>query len=315
MAAIFIVLTLPSCTADNKDEKLSIVCTIFPEYDWVREILGSHVADAELTMLLDNGIDLHSYQPTASDIIKISTCDIFIYVGGESERWVEDALNEAVNKDMIIINLLKVLGNAAKEEETVEGMETEHEESAKPGEESPVYDEHVWLSLKNAILFCDFIAEKLGEADIANAADYSANAKAYTDKLKSLDASYKETVDSEKFRTLLFGDRFPFRYLADDYGLSYYAAFLGCSAETEASFETVTFLAAKVDELGLGSVLTIEGGTNRIAQTIIQNTKLKNQKILTLDSMQSVTPANVSAGETYFLIMQENLAVLKKALN
>ena len=271
----------------GKAGKLKVVTTIFPEYDWVRAILGDKAENAEVTMLLDNGVDLHSYQPTADDIIKISDCDLFIYVGGESDGWVEDALKEATNKDMQVINLLDVLGEQVKEEEVVEGMEAEEEESED--EDEPEYDEHVWLSLKNAETLCNAITDALEEIDPANKDAYAANAASYLEKLAALDGEYQTVVDNAARKTVLFGDRFPFRYLVEDYGLSYYAAFAGCSAETEASFETISFLAGKVDELGLPCVLTIEGAQHKIAETIVQNSAAKNQSILTLDSMQSLS--------------------------
>lgn len=319
-AGLMIMGALTACSSTNATTKtsnnnnLSVVCTIFPEYDWVKEILGSHGNNREITMLMDNGVDLHSYQPTADDIIKISNCDMFIYVGGESDYWVKDALKEAKNKDMVVVNLLEVLGDTVKEEEVVEGMESE-EETQENSEEGPEYDEHVWLSLKNAKILSNYIASKLGEIDSANAADYSANADAYEKKLNQLDESYQQTVNSAKQNAVLFGDRFPFRYLTDDYGLTYYAAFVGCSAETEASFETIAFLSKKVDELGLNTVLTIEGTKHKIAETIAQNTKDKNHTIRSMDSMQSTTSKDAESGATYLSIMQANLEVLKDALN
>ena len=295
------------------NKPLKIVTTIFPEYDWVRKILGDKADHAEVTMLLDNGVDLHSYQPTADDIIKISDCDLFIYVGGESDDWVEDALKEATNKEMQVINLLNVLGEQVKEEEVVEGMEAEEEESED--EDEPEYDEHVWLSLKNAETLCNAITDALETIDPANKDAYAANAASYLEKLAALDGEYQTVVDNAARKTVLFGDRFPFRYLVDDYGLSYYAAFAGCSAETEASFETISFLAGKVDELGLPCVLTIEDAQHKIAETIVQNTAEKNQSILTLDSMQSTTSTDVANGTTYLSVMESNLDVLKQALN
>lgn len=290
--------------------KLNIVTTIFPAYDWVREILGDETDRAEITMLLDSGVDLHSYQPTVDDIVKISDCDLFLYVGGESDGWVDDALKNAPNKDRKVIRLLDVLGDSAKAEETVAGMQEEehdHEEEAE-------YDEHIWLSLKNAQVLVAAISEALQETDPARKDTYAANAAAYVEKLSALDGEYRAAVDSGKYKTLLFGDRFPFRYLADDYGLDYYAAFPGCSAETEASFETVSFLAGKMDALGLPCVLTIEGTQHKIAETIVQNTAQKNQQILTMDSMQAVTANDAASGVSYLSIMEKNLSVLKKAL-
>lgn len=302
-------------TEASSGEKLKIVTTIFPEYDWVKQILGEESSNAELTMFLDDGVDLHSYQPTAEDITKISDCDLFIYVGGESDAWVDDALKEAVNKNMKVINLLDVLGNTVKEEEVVEGMEAEEEEEESEGaEEEPEYDEHVWLSLKNAQVLCKEIGKDLEDLDKAHADVYQKNTDAYVEALAALDKKYQETVDAANQKTLLFGDRFPFRYMVDDYGLTYYAAFVGCSAETEASFKTISFLAKKVDELGLRYVMTIEKSDQKIAKTILQNTKEKNQQILTLDSMQSTTSKDVENGTTYLSVMADNLNVLKEAL-
>ncbi len=303
---------------------LQIVTTIFPEYDWVMNILGDKAEGAEVTMLLDSGVDLHSYQPTADDILKIASCDVFIYVGGESDEWVEDALQEATNKEMVVVNLLEALGDSVKEEEVVEGMQEEehdhdadeeHEEGEEhEHEEGPEYDEHVWLSLKNAASLVNTIADSIAAADEANAETYKANAQAYIGKINALDAQYAEAVAAGSMKTLLFGDRFPFRYLTDDYGLDYYAAFVGCSAETEASFETIAFLAQKVDELGLHTVMTIEGTDHRIAETIVQSTKGKDQQILSLDSMQGTTSEDAAGGSTYLSVMESNLEVLKEAL-
>lgn len=338
-------------TENLASDRLKVVTTIFPEYDWVREILGDKAEEADITLLLDNGVDLHSYQPSAEDIMKIGEADVFIYVGGESDEWVEDALKEASNPDRKVINLLEVLGDSVKEEEVVEGMEHEHDHEHEDGEEhhdedahdeeehhdedahdgeehhdeevsedehehgeEPEYDEHVWLSLKNAQVLCDAIAESLGEADPDDAATYTANAADYKSKLAALDKSYQEAVDAADIRTVLFGDRFPFRYMTDDYGLDYYAAFVGCSAETEASFETVIFLADKLDELGLPAVLTIEKSDGKIAETIRDNTVSKDQKILVMDSLQSTTSEDIKNGATYTGAMEDNLEVLKEAL-
>jgi len=299
----------------NSDNTISIVTTIFPEYDWVKEIVGDNT-NVEVTMLLDNGVDLHNYQPTAEDIMKIATCDVFIYVGGESDEWVEDALSEATNKDMHVVNLLDVLGSSVKEEEVVEGMMAEEEAEAEESEEEEVeYDEHVWLSLKNAQVLVDAIEQAIATVDADNADTYAANASAYNAELAALDEKYQAIIDEASVKTVLFGDRFPFRYLVDDYGLDYYAAFVGCSAETEASFETVTFLAGKVDELNLNTVFTIENSDQKIAQTIIENTSAKDAQILALDSMQSTTADDVSAGVTYLSIMEGNLDVLSQGLN
>ena len=305
-----VTATPPGSQAESAaDKKIRIVTTIFPEYDWVREILGDKGDSAEITMLLDSGVDLHSYQPTADDIIKLSDCDLFVYVGGESDGWVEGALKSAANRDRKVINLLEILGDSVKEEETVEGMQEEEEDH-----EEKEYDEHVWLSLKNAKTLVGAISAALQELDPDNKDTYAANADAYGQKLSALDAEYQKAVSAGTYKTVLFGDRFPFRYLVDDYGLSYYAAFAGCSAESEASFETISFLARKVDEGKLPCVLTIEGKNHKIAETVVQNTAGKNQKILTMDSMQSATSQDVAGGTTYLSLMEKNLDVLKEAL-
>lgn len=510
-------------------EQLSIVCTIFPEYDCVKQILGDHASHAEISYLLDSGMDLHSYQPTAMDMAKIADCDLFVYVGGESDEWVEDALAEAVNPDMQVINLMDVMGDAAKEEEVKEGMEHDHDhdhehdehdehdhskevstfeddevqdrplsdwegnwQSAYPlvldgsldeawehksedgsmtaeeykdyytkgyksdynaisihdnhikftdkdgkvtesdykytgyyiqnwstgtkaamyrfeaedheagapiyiefndhiiepekaehfhirmsdesydaivdpegnwptffdavltpdevcgevighghsdededeehdheedehghededheheHEEGEVeYDEHVWLSLKNAKTLCTEIADRLSILDSANKDDYKANLDAYTAQLDKLDGDFKTLIDGASQKTLVFGDRFPFRYFVDDYGLDYFAAFAGCSAETEASFETIVFLAEKMDTLGCGTIFTIENSDHKIAQTILDNTKAKNQNIAEMNSLQSVTKDQISSGATYLSLMQANYDTLKGAL-
>ncbi|MCR5062459.1 MAG: zinc ABC transporter substrate-binding protein [Treponema sp.] len=512
--AVFSALTTSIFAKAKKSEKtndkIKVVTTIFPEYDWVREIAGNS-KNIELTLLIGNGVDLHSYQPSFQDIAKISNADIFIYVGGESDGWVKDALKNATNKNMKVINLMETLGDKVKEEEIVEGMQAEEEEghhhhhdgdddedeeeehhhhaaafdekdiedrslsefagkwksayvwlkegkldhviehqaaedetkteadqrayyetgfktdidditikgsnvtfiingksvSAKyeyagyrivnysngnkgvrymyaakgktngapkyigfndhmikksevahyhfyssnnsiedmcresdnwptyypanyneeeieeaflghghshEEEEEEEYDEHVWLSLKNAKILSTEIAAALSEKDPANEASYKANLSAYAAKLDALDAKYAAVVKAGSKKTILFGDRFPFRYLVDDYDLNYYAAFVGCSAETEASFETVIFLAKKVDELSLNTVLKIESGDGKIARTIIQNSKNKNAKVLTLDSLQSTTSKQAASGTTYLKVMEDNLKVLEEAL-
>ena len=312
--AFGLVFSLTSCGEKAEKEKINVVCTIFPEYDWVKEIVGDEISNIDLTLLLDNGADLHNFQPTVADISKISKCDLFIYVGGESDEWADNAIKDASNKNMQVINLLDVLGNKAKVEEEKEGMqgETEHEhENEGEEEEEKELDEHVWLSLKNAQIFVSEISNKLAAIDKDNKEKYLANAKLYNDKLVSLDNDYANAVNQGNIKTLLFGDRFPFRYLVDDYGLDYYAAFVGCSAEAEAKFETITFLAGKVDELGLHTILKIESSDGKIANTIKENTKDKNQQILTLDSLQSTT---IKSNVTYIDVMQSNLEVLKKAI-
>ena len=311
--ALVMLLTFTFTGASLAEKKLSVVTTIFPVYDWAREIVGNN-DNVEITMLLDNGVDLHSFQPTARDILKVASCDVFVYVGGESDDWVEDALAEAINPDRIVVNLMEAMGEDAKAEEVVEGMEAEEEEEGEEAEETE-YDEHVWLSLRNARKLVSVLADALAGADPDNAGAYAANADTYAGKLSALDDEYAAAREAADFDTVLFGDRFPFRYLVDDYDLDYFAAFSGCSAESEASFETIAFLAGKVDKLGLTTVLTIEGTNHRVAQTIVENTRSKDAAVLALDSMQATTAGDVEQGVTYLGVMEANLGVLKQALS
>lgn len=522
---LFVALTASSLFAKKTkpdDSKLKVVTTIFPEYDWAKEIIGEKADNVELTLLMNNGVDLHSYSPSVKDIAKISESDIFVYVGGESDEWVDGVLKNAKNKNMKVINLVEALDDKVKEEEIVEGMEHHHdhdehghdehdhdhdaheheahehghdhdeeitEADIKPravsefagewqslypvlmtgaldeyvefqaekksisvkdsraeieakwncgiktikikGDEitliydngkkesgsykyagfatkkndqgkissirhkfslvkgnSPKYvmlndhghepvksvehfhiyfgnnnfdelvttksnpffvdskldakgclanvmghekghdhgheahehehhhekDEHVWLSLRFAQTLSSVICDALCEKDGKNAAAYKANLAAYNKKLADLDAKYIAAVKAGSKDTLLFGDRFPFRYLVDDYNLKYFAAFTGCSAESEASFNTIVFLAGKLDELGLKSVCQIENGNGKIAKTVIANSKTKNATILTFDSLQSTTAKQIKKGATYLGTMEKNLSVLKEAL-
>ena len=313
-SALFAALLVFSCfsacekTAEKAaDGALCVVATIFPAYDFVKNVVGD--APVNVKLLLDNGVDLHSYQPTAEDILAISSCDLFIYVGGESDKWVEDVVSNAINKEIRSVDMMEVLGDALKEEETVPGMQTEED-----NEEEEEYDEHVWLSLKNAAKLIRSISRTLKDIDPENAEKYEENASAYIEKINALDKRYKAVVDDAPVKTLVFADRFPFRYLTDDYGLSYYAAFAGCSAETEASFKTVTFLANKTDELGLRAVMKTESSDGKIAETVVRNMRDKDMTILSLDSMQTTTAKDVKNGVTYLSVMESNLEVLKQAL-
>ena len=299
--------------AKTSPGRLQIVCTIFPIYDWVKEILGERADEVEVTLLMKNGADLHSYQPTLWDMKKIAEADLFLYVGGESDFWVEDVLSNLEGKGHAL-NLVEILGYRVMEEMHLEGMQK------RPGEEEhehgeAEYDEHVWLSLRNAEEVCQAIAETLCELEEEYAGLYGENLRAYKEKLDALDREYqKVTKEREAEPVLLFGDRFPFRYLAEDYGLTCYAAFAGCSAETEASFSTITFLAGKAGELKLPVILSIDGSDQKISRTIASNTSTRDQKVLVLDSMQSVSEDDIENGESYLGIMERNLEVLKEAL-
>lgn len=318
-----LMLVFSSCSNNNtfteRVKKINIICTTFPQYDWVREIVGEKANDYEITLLTNKGTDLHSYQPSAVDIAKISNCDLLIYIGGLSDKWFDSAIEESINKKIKTINLIEVLGDSVKKEEFIEGMEPDKHENEEDDEhghdEEESYDEHVWLSLKNAQILVEEIKNTLIEIDSENSEIFEKNYNEYSIKLSELDKEYQKVVDSAKIKTVLFADRFPFRYMVDDYGLRYHAAFAGCSSETEASFETIAFLSNKVNELKLQSVIVIENSTNKLANTIISNTSIKNHKILVMDSLQSVTEDKLKDGYSYLSAMRNNLEVLKEALN
>lgn len=308
LAALLALGGLAGCAqnAPVDPDALRVVVTVFPAYDWARNVLGENPANVQLALLLDGSADLHSFQPSVADLAAIDGADLFVSIGGVSDKWTDDALQNA--KDTVSLRLLDAIGTAALTEEVVEGMQSEEED----GDEA---DEHIWLSLRNAKTCVTAIADALAGIDPEHASLYRANAETYGAKLTALDRAYADAVASAARDTLLFADRFPFRYLTEDYDLRYYAAFAGCSAETEASFETVRFLAQKLDETGISTVLVIEGADRRVAETVISATQAQNQTIRVLDSMQSVTQRDMAAGTTYLGIMEQNLDVLKAALS
>lgn len=350
-AAVMAVLCL---TAESvfaaQAPRLRVITTTFPLYDWTRQILGKQLNDVELIQLQDNGVDLHNFQPSVRDIARIAQCDLFVFVGGESDGWAETALRSQRNPRRIAVNLLKELGDAAREEEHLEGMEEhDHHHDAKhdhdhdhdkkhdhdhgkkhdhdhdhdkkhdhdhhhDDDDEHELDEHVWLSLRCAARLCQTITAKLAQLDPAHAAEYQANCKAYVAKLAALDGRYAAMVKSAPRKTLLFGDRFPFRYLAEDYGLTCFAAFSGCSAETEASFKTIAFLAGKVDELKLPAVVVLENRHHKIAETVVKTAKSKGVRIIAVDSLQSSTSRDAAKGKTYLGAMEKNLTAVRTAL-
>ena len=312
MTGVLAAFMLAGCAPKQQQNatKLKIVATTFPQYDWIREIIGKDNTHVDLQLLMKNGGDLHSYQPTAGDIANIADANLFVYVGGESDEWVDDALKEKTNKDMKVVNMMQTLGDDIDEEE--EGLEKESEDH---DHEEIEYDEHVWLSLKRAQKIVKAIADELGELDSTNAKKYQENAEAYIAKLAALDKSYESTVNTVKNKTWIFADRMPFHYLAKDYGITTYAAFNGCSTETNASFNTIVSLAKYADELGIKHIMTIEGSDKKLAKAVIENTTDKNQDILTLNSLQSVSQSDIDKGLTYYGAMEENLKVLAQSFN
>ena len=351
VAALFALVACNDAPKNTtKESKLSVVTTIYPEFSWAKSILGDQNNSVDLALLIKNGIDLHSFKPTAQDIAKIANADMVIYVGGESDEWIEKALEATPKKGRTEINLMKALGDRVKAEEVVEGMQAEeehhhhgehaeehehehhdehaekhehehHDEHAEEHEhhhhdEEVENDEHVWLSLKNAEIIVNKITEELSKLDAAHASAYKQNSEANIAQIKSLDAEYREAINGAARKTVLFGDRFPFRYLVDDYGIKYYAAFVGCSAESEASFETIAFLAGKMDAESLPVIFTIENSNGKIAKAVLAASKnSKNAQILAINSMQSITETQIAEGVDYLSLMKSNLDVLKKALN
>lgn len=310
-------------TTANK-KQIKVVSTIFPIYDIVRNVAPND--NYEMTLLLDSGIDIHNFSPTAKDIVKIAEADLFIYVGGESDKWVDKVVETAQNKNLKTINLMNELGNLVKEEEVVEGMQHEHEEGEEheheEGEnheehehEEHENDEHIWLSLRNAKAMTNAIVKKLIEIDSENHTEIQKKANAFTEKLDALDKKYVEAAQNKKYDTVVFGDRFPFRYLVDDYGLKYFAAFSGCSAEAEASFETVVFLAKKLDELGLKHICALKGAEPKVAKTVINSSNDKDRDIVLFNSMEGITNVNDAENTNYIKIMEENLEAFKNAIN
>lgn len=303
---IFFILSLfASCgPAGEEREGMRVVCTVFPLYDWAKNVIGDE--DAELKLLVRNGTDVHSFQPSARDIADILSADLFIYIGGESDEWVEKVLESAGAENVRALCLMDVLGEEAVNEELAEGMEGEAEEDAK--------DEHIWLSLENAGLSTDAIRDEMSALDAENQDAYRENAAVYREKLVSLQEQYREAMEESARDTLLFPDRFPFRYMTEEWGLNYFAAFSGCSAESEASFETVIFLANKADELALDVLLVSESADGRLARTVMESMKKKDVRVLTLDSMQSVTESMIEDGYSYLDVMEADLEILKSAL-
>ena len=313
-------------TDTSSAEKIEIICTSYAAYDWIQNIIAGHSDRFEVRYLLDQGVDLHSYQPGVDDIAAINDCDLLVYVGGESDEWVGEIIGKDGEDASHTFSMMEALGDYVYEEETVEGMEPEAEDADDPqaggemsaeeaeGEETE-FDEHVWLSVKNAARIVPALETELETLDAQDAADLKKSSDEYVEKLNALDKEYEDACDTAKRKIVLFGDRFPFRYLVEDYGIDYYAAFSGCSAETEASFTTVAFLAAKVNELDIPVVFTIENADTSVAEMIVDNTNKKSAKIITMDSLQSVNKDDIAGGKNYIDTMRSNLEVLKEAMN
>lgn len=309
LSVILSILFFSGCRSNTGNGKTTIVCTIFPQYDFIKNILGEKTDDYNLELLSHNGADFHSFEPTAADILKISDCDIFVYIGGESDKWVEKVLKNNQSGNRIDVKLTDVLGENIKTEEHTEGMET-HSHGEDTETEN---DEHIWLSLTNAQIICKYLCDVIIQKDGESKGIYEKNLKEYTDKLKDLDGQYKSVVADAESDTIILADRHPFRYLFDDYGIKCFAAFPGCSTESDASFSTVLFLANKADELGVANICNIESSNGNISDTVIKNCK-QPKGTVTLNSMQNISDKQIADGMTYLSIMEQNLSAIQTAL-
>lgn len=331
--ALFSTLALlVGCSAKpqtTSQHKYTVVTSIFPIYSWVSEITKG-VSDVQVDLLIQNGVDLHNYQATTQDIVKIHDADAFIYIGGPTQGWIKDVNSTNQNKDQLQLDLLESLGERVLAEEAKEGMQMDHSshdhdededhDEEHEGEEHDDHehegelDEHTWLSVKNAVIYVQQLTDLLSQMDQEHASQYAENAKAYTEKLNQLDQKITETVAQAPSKTIVVADRFALRYFVEDYGIDYYAAFNGCSAETEASFSTVKFLAEKINDLSTKNVVVIDGSDEKIAKAVIGSTSAKSQKTIMFDTMQAVTKQDIDEGKTYLNIMEKNVEVIKEAL-
>lgn len=285
---------------DNSSGKLKIVTTIFPAYDFAKNVFGE---TAEVSMLLKPGMESHSYDPSAKDVVKIDECDLFIYNGGESDEWVENILKSTENvKSLKMVDSVEMLG-----EEHTDGMTAEEHEEHDEEE----YDEHVWTSPKNAALICASIRDKAKEISPENASVFDKNAESYIAQINSLDKRFSELLEGEK-RYFVFGDRFPLLYFFKEYGLNYYAAFPGCAAETEPSAQTISFLSKKLsDNDTIKTVFYIELSNHKLADNLAAESNLQTAEFHTC---HNITSSDFEAGESYISLMERNYKTLKTAL-
>ena len=319
VVAVFSIVSLTGCNKNKDNEnKLTIVTTNFPSYDFARAVVKDN-KDVELKMLLKPGAESHDFEPTPQDIIDIKNSDLFIYTGGESDEWISDILDDIDTNKTKVIKMMDLVD--VKEEEIVEGMEDEeheeeeehHEEEEEHHEEEEVeYDEHVWTSPVNAIKIVNALRDEVVSIDNDNKKVYEDSAKEYTDKLEKIDNEFKDIVKNAKRKEIIFGDRFPLRYFADEYNLKYYAAFPGCSAQTEASAKTISYLIDKVNKDKIPVVFHIELSNGKIAEAISKET---GAKVLEFNTAHNISQKDFDAGVTYVDIMEENTKVLKEALN
>ena len=315
LAAAAVLIFCGCSPADNGTEGMTILTADFAEYDWVREILGDNPSGIRLERLNESGQDMHSYQPSVKDMVKISDCSLLIYAGGESEFWIDEAAESSDKSPESILSLMKVLAHDPELSERYEGTAGVHDHEHEHHHEE--YDEHMWLSLKAAPVFIEKITEAICALDPVNSTYYEKNSRNYREKIKALDGEYEKVAEAAREKGdafILVADRFPFVYLTEDYRLSHMAAFPGCSAETEASFATILDLSDAIDNHRPGGVLVLKKSDTALAQTVIKNSSLKELPVLRLDDMQSVTADDVEAGCSFLSVMAENLTALETAL-
>lgn len=319
--AVFLVACSPQ-DSGNQGKK-NIVVASYPEYDWLCQILGEQQEQFNITLLMDKGVDLHSYQPSIKDMAQIAEADLFVYNGGVSYTWVNKVLKQSSNVNRTVINLVETLGDHVQTTTATCSHEHcthahahahAHSHDCDHDHEAEHVDEHIWLSLRNAMSLCAVIEDAVSNMDPAHAEQYESNKGAYVNRLKEMDARFTAIVKSAPRDTIIVADRFPFLYLMEDYGIKYHAAFEGCSAETEASFETVTELVGLVNELKPHVILTLQGGMDKLAQTILSNSEHKDCQVMELNAIHTVTPEERAKGVDYASIMEGNLKVLETAL-
>ncbi len=304
LVCLLLLLPLYGCGGERDQARVKIVCTVFPFYDWVKNVVGD-VEGVEVLWLADNGSDPHSFQPSASDMVEVSTADLVLYVGGVSDVWVGEALkNGEKGSGMPLLT---------EEGVTLRPVSAESGHSHEDGHAHEM-DEHLWLSLRNAVICVERIALRLSELDAEHADAYRSNAREYMEKLQAQDSSFTKNVAEAEKNRILFADRFPFVYLTEDYHIEYRAAFSGCTTDTDADFSTVIDLAEVVDQWELRYVMVTESSDLSLAESVIRATKDKNHVVLRMNSMQAVRAEEAESGMTYLSVMEQNLLTLLRAL-
>ena len=313
---LVLLLLLPASAGCQRtdDGKITVLCTVFPIYDWVKNVVGENDG-VEVRLLVSNGTDIHSYQPTAADVFDIRSAEMIVRVGGSSDGFLDDILKKHPDGERIDLQLIDEEGVALRDvsSESVVGEGHAHTHECDHGHEN--VDEHIWLSIKNAAASVTAIYRALAEIDADGAEGYRARAEAYTEALSALDAEFSQAVASVSEPRVLFADRFPFVYLMEDYGVEYVAAFRGCTTEVDATFETVARLSDKLDEWELSCVSVTESSDGELAESVIAASASKSARFAVFDSMQATAQSEIDGGKTYVGTMKNNLEVLKDAIS